>query len=85
MKGILAAASISLSCSSVGCCPAFIVIVVMTIIAPAFCFCCDTGIFDLGFAFKPAALPGLSLQFGATATAGMRHGVGGNFMVKYEF
>lgn len=45
----------------------------------------DTGIFDLGFAFKPAALPGLSLQLGATATAGMRHGVGGNFMVKYEF
>ena len=45
----------------------------------------DTGIFDLGLAFKPAALPGLSLQLGATATAGMRHGVGGNFMVKYEF
>ena len=45
----------------------------------------DTGVFDLGFAFKPTALPGFTMQLGATASAGKRHGVGGNFMVKYEF
>ena len=45
----------------------------------------DTGVFDFGFSFKPGAVPGLTMELGATATAGVRHGIMGNLMVKYEF
>ena len=45
----------------------------------------NTGVFDLGFSFKPCIVSGLTMKLGATATAGVRHGVAGNLMVKYEF
>ena len=45
----------------------------------------DTGVFDFGFSLKPSAVPGLTMELGATATAGVRHGIMGNMTVKYEF
>ncbi len=45
----------------------------------------DTGVFDVGFSFKPTSLPDFKMELGATATAGKRHGISGNLMLKYEF
>ena len=45
----------------------------------------NTGVFDLGFAFKPDAVSGLTMKLGATATAGVRRGITGSLMVRYGF
>ncbi|MBR4747380.1 MAG: autotransporter outer membrane beta-barrel domain-containing protein, partial [Desulfovibrio sp.] len=45
----------------------------------------DTGVFDVGFTCNPSSLPGFKMELGATATAGKRHGIAGNLMLKYEF
>ena len=45
----------------------------------------NTGIFDFGFSLKSNAVPGLTIELGGTATAGVRQGIMGNLIVRYEF
>lgn len=44
-----------------------------------------TGIGELGVSFRPMAGSGFSLDLGAQGYTGVREGVTGNFLVKYEF
>lgn len=45
----------------------------------------DSAVLDLGVAVRSDRVPGLSMEMGATATLGKRHGVMGNLLVRYEF
>jgi outer membrane autotransporter protein len=45
----------------------------------------DTGIFELGMSFKPAADSGLSFDLAAQGYTGIRSGIGGSLQVKYTF